>query len=98
GRREREQAHAEDGNRPEQPRDRVREAEVVADGGQQRADAHHLRAQRERGEEEPREEPHPAVRAHYGSNVSYSARSTASRRGKISPTAYVLKCSDSACA
>ena len=51
----REEPHAEHGDRPEQPDERVRGVEVVLDLVDQRADADDLRAKRERREEQPRE-------------------------------------------
>ena len=50
-----EEAHAEDGDRAEQPDERVGRVEVVLDVVDQRTDADDLRAQCERGEEQPRE-------------------------------------------
>ena len=51
----REQSHAEDGDRPEEPRDRVRSVEIVLDLPDQRADADDLRSQCQRREEEARQ-------------------------------------------
>ena len=59
----REEAHAEDGNRPEQADERVRGVEVVLDLLDQRADPDDLRTQRERRQEEPREGGDGAARA-----------------------------------
>jgi hypothetical protein len=47
-----EEAHAQDGDRPEQAGDRVRRAEIVLDRRDERADPDELRPQCERGEEE----------------------------------------------
>ena len=63
GRGQREQSHAEDGDRAEQARDRVRDVEVVLDRRDQRADTDDLRPQREPREEQPREEARAS--AHY---------------------------------
>ena len=49
--------HAHDRDRAEQPGDRVRDAEVGLDLGQQRPDADELRPQRERGHEERHQQP-----------------------------------------
>ena len=59
----REEAHAEDGDRPEQADERVRGIEVVLDLLDQRADPDDLRPQRERRQEEPREGGDGAARA-----------------------------------
>ena len=58
-----EEPHAEHGDRAQEPDEGVRGIEVVLDVVDQRPDAHDLRAQREGGEEQPRERGGPrAVR------------------------------------
>ena len=52
GSRRREQAHTQDGDRPEQAGNGVRHVEIELDRRDQRADADQLRTQRQRREEE----------------------------------------------